>query len=110
MLASGPLDDEAAARLSAQLLTLDAEGEGPVRLELQNFRSDLPAALTVMGILDVMHAPVHGCVSGEISGPAWASSRPARAGSVTRTPSSPWPSQGSKWAGPSPPSPRASSR
>ena len=70
VLASGPLDDEAAARLSAQLLTLDAEGEGPVRLELQNFRSDLPAALTVMGILDVMHAPVHGCVSGEISGPA----------------------------------------
>ncbi len=70
VLASGLLDDEAAARLSAQLLTLDAEGEGPVRLELQNFRSDLPAALTVMGILDVMHAPVHGCVSGEISGPA----------------------------------------
>ena len=53
-VASGPLDDEAAARLSAQLLTLDAEGEGPVRLELQNFRSDLPAALTVMGILDVL--------------------------------------------------------
>jgi ATP-dependent Clp protease protease subunit len=70
VLASGPLDDEAAARLSAQLLTLDAEGEGPVRLELQNFRSELPAALTVMGILDVLRVPVHGCVSGEISGSA----------------------------------------
>jgi ATP-dependent Clp protease, protease subunit len=70
VLATGVLDDEAAARISAQLLTLDAEGEGPVRMELQNFRSGLPAALTVMGILDVLRVTVHGCVSGEISGPA----------------------------------------
>jgi ATP-dependent Clp protease protease subunit len=70
VLATGQLDDEAAARLSAQLLTLDAEGDEPVRLELQNVRSDLPAALTVMGILEVMRVPVHACVSGEISGPA----------------------------------------
>jgi ATP-dependent Clp protease, protease subunit len=70
VLATGLLDDEAAARISAQLLTLDAEGEEPLRLELQNLRSDLPAALTVMGILDVLRVTVHGCVSGEISGPA----------------------------------------
>jgi ATP-dependent Clp protease, protease subunit len=70
VLASGPLDDDAAARLSAQLLTLDAESGEPIRLELQNVRADLSAALTVMGILDVMRAPVHACVSGEISGPA----------------------------------------
>jgi ATP-dependent Clp protease, protease subunit len=70
VLASGILDDDAAARLSAQLLTLDAEGNGPIRLELQNLRAELPAALTVMGVLDVLHAPVHGCVSGEITGPA----------------------------------------
>lgn len=70
VLASGMLDDEAAARLSAQLLTLDAEGGEPIRLELQNLRSELAAALTVMGILDVLRVPVHGCVSGEISGPA----------------------------------------
>lgn len=70
LLASGILDDDAAARFSAQLLTLDAEGDGPIRLELQNLRAELPAALTVMGILDVLRVPVHGCVSGEISGPA----------------------------------------
>ena len=70
VLASGILDDEAAARLSAQLLTLDAEADGPIRMELQNLRAELPAALTVMGILDVLRVPVHGCVSGEISGPA----------------------------------------
>jgi ATP-dependent Clp protease, protease subunit len=70
VLASGLLDDEAAARLSAQLLTLDAEGDKPIRLELQNLRAELAAALTVMGILDVLRVRVHGCVSGEISGPA----------------------------------------
>ncbi len=76
VLASGVLDDDAAARLSAQLLTLDAEtadtGDGfkPIRLELQNLRAELPATLTVMGILDVLRVPVHACVSGEISGPA----------------------------------------
>ena len=70
VLASGLLDDDAAARLSAQLLTLDAEGDQPIRLELQNLRAELPAALTVMGILDVLRVPAHGCVSGEISGPA----------------------------------------
>jgi len=70
VLASGTLDDEAAARLSAQLLTLDAEGDQPIRLELQNLRAELAAALTVMGILDVLRVPVHACVSGEIGGPA----------------------------------------
>ena len=70
VLASGLLDDDAAARLSAQLLTLDAEQKDPIRLELQNLRADLSAVLTVMGILDVLRVPVHACVSGEINGPA----------------------------------------
>jgi ATP-dependent Clp protease protease subunit len=69
VLASGILDDDAAARFSAQLLTLDAEGDKPIRLELQNLRAELPAALTVMGILDVLRVPAHACVSGELSGP-----------------------------------------
>ena len=70
VLASGFLDDDAAATLSAQLLTLDAEKKAPIRLELQNLRAELSAALTVMGVLDVLRVPVHACVSGEISGPA----------------------------------------
>ena len=70
VLASGFLDDDAAARLSAQLLTLDAEQKEPIRLELQNLRAELSAVLTVMGILDVLRVPVHACVSGEINGPA----------------------------------------
>ena len=70
IMATGMLDDDAATRLSAQFLTLDAEGDEPIRLELQNVRAELSAALTVMGILDVMRAPVHACVSVEINGPA----------------------------------------
>lgn len=70
VMASGVLDEEAATRLSAQLLTLDAEGDEPIRLELQNLRGDLPATLAVMGVLDVVHVPVHAQVSGELRGPA----------------------------------------
>jgi ATP-dependent Clp protease protease subunit len=70
VLASGVLDEQAATRLSAQLLTLDAEGDGPIRLELQNLQSDLPAALTLVGVLDVVRAEIQAFASGETSGPA----------------------------------------
>lgn len=70
VLASGLLDGPAASVLSAQLLTLDAEGDGPVRLELQGLDAELPAALTIMGVLDVLRVPVTGYVAGQVSGPA----------------------------------------
>jgi ATP-dependent Clp protease, protease subunit len=70
VMATGLLDDAAATRLSAQLLALDAEGDEPIRLELQNLRADLPAALAVMGVLDVIQAPVHAHAGGEIHGAA----------------------------------------
>jgi ATP-dependent Clp protease, protease subunit len=70
VLASGMLDSDAATRLSAQLLTLDAEGIGPIRLELQNLRAELPAALTLMGVLDVVRVEVRAFASGETAGAA----------------------------------------
>lgn len=70
VMASGKLDGEAATRLCAQLLTLDAEGEAPIRLEIQGLDAELPAALTVMGVLDVLRVPVHAQAGGRISGPA----------------------------------------
>ena len=70
VLASGVLDEAAATRLSAQLLTLDAEGDGPIRLELQNLQAELPAALTLMGVLDVVRAEIQAFASGETAGPA----------------------------------------
>jgi ATP-dependent Clp protease protease subunit len=69
VMASGGLDGEAATRLCAQLLTLDAEGEGPIRLELHNLDADLPAALTVMGVLDTLRVPVTAYAGGRTSGP-----------------------------------------
>jgi ATP-dependent Clp protease, protease subunit len=70
VMAHGRLDGEAATGLSAQLLTLDAESMQPIRLELQGLEADLPAALSLMGVLDVVRAPVSAYVSGRISGPA----------------------------------------
>jgi ATP-dependent Clp protease, protease subunit len=70
VLAHGELDDEAATSLCAQLLTLDAEDYAPIRLEVQGLTAGLAAALTVMGVLDVLRVPVQACASGQISGPA----------------------------------------
>jgi ATP-dependent Clp protease, protease subunit len=70
VLAHGQLDDEAATSLCAQLLTLDAERNEPIRLEVQGLTAELAAALTVMGILDVLRVPVRAYASGQISGPA----------------------------------------
>jgi len=69
VMAHGCLDGEAATRLCAQLLTLDAEGEGPIRLELHSLDADLPAALTVMGVLDTLRVPVTAYTGGRTSGP-----------------------------------------
>ncbi len=70
VMAHGHLDDEAATRLCAQLLTLDAEGDGPIRFELQNLGADLTAALTVMGVLDVVGVPVEARAAGRMNGAA----------------------------------------
>lgn len=70
VMAHGKLDGDAATRLCAQLLTLDAEGDDPVRLELHGLDSELPAALTVIGVLDVLGVPVHAFAGGQVSGPA----------------------------------------
>lgn len=70
VMAHGHLDGDAATRLAAQLLTLDADGTAPIRLEMQNLTAGLPAALSVMGILDVVRGPVTGYASGRTEGPA----------------------------------------
>jgi ATP-dependent Clp protease, protease subunit len=70
VMAHGHLDDEAATRLCAQLLTLDAEGDGPIRFELQNLGAELTAVLTVMGVLDVVGVPVQARAAGQITGAA----------------------------------------
>jgi ATP-dependent Clp protease, protease subunit len=70
VLAHGDLDDEAATSLCAQLLTLDAERNEPIRLEVQGLTAELAAALTVMGVIDVLRVRVRAYASGQIAGPA----------------------------------------
>jgi ATP-dependent Clp protease, protease subunit len=70
VLAHGELDDEAATSLCAQLLTLDAERNEPIRLEVQGLSAELAAALTVMGVLDVLRVPVRAYAGGQVVGPA----------------------------------------
>lgn len=70
VMAHGWLDNAAATPLSAQLLTLDAEGTQPIRLEMQSLDAELAAALSVMGVLDALRAPVSAYVGGRIRGPA----------------------------------------
>jgi ATP-dependent Clp protease protease subunit len=70
VMAHGWLDNEAATRLCAQLLALDAEGTQPIRLELQSLDAELDAALSVMGVLDALRVPVSAYVAGRIRGPA----------------------------------------
>jgi ATP-dependent Clp protease, protease subunit len=70
VLAHGELDDEAATSLCAQLLTLDAERNEPIRLEIQGLTAELGAALTVIGVLDVLRVPVRAYAGGQVSGPA----------------------------------------
>jgi len=70
VIAHGLLGDESATQLCAQFLTLDAEGDAAIRLELHGLDSELPAALTVMGVLDIVGVPVHAYAGGQISGPA----------------------------------------
>ena len=70
VMAQGRLDDEAATRLCAQLLTLDAEAAEPIRLELQGLDAELPAALTVIGVLETLRVPVLAGVAGRLTGAA----------------------------------------
>jgi len=70
VLVHGELDDAAATSLCAQLLTLDAERNEPIRLEVQGLSAELAAALTVMGVLDVLRVPVRACAGGQVGGPA----------------------------------------
>jgi len=70
VVANGRLDEEAATRLCAQLMTLDAEASQPIRLEVQSLDAELSAALTVMGVLDVLRAPVSAYASVRVTGPA----------------------------------------
>ncbi|MFC0530674.1 ATP-dependent Clp protease proteolytic subunit [Phytohabitans kaempferiae] len=67
---SGRLDDDAATRAAAALMTLDALGADPVRLQLATPDGDLAAAFGLIDVIDTMGAPVHAVVTSLAGGAA----------------------------------------
>jgi ATP-dependent Clp protease, protease subunit len=66
----GALDDTMATRVSAELMTLDAEGDGPVTLRIDSADGSVALALTVMDVIELLGVPVRALGMGQVGGPA----------------------------------------
>ena len=64
VLLHGPLDDLSVTRVSAELMTLDAEGDEPVTLRVDCGEAGLAPALTLMDVIELMGVPGAGAVPG----------------------------------------------
>lgn len=70
VLLSGHLDDDAAQRAAAEVMLLDAEGTGPVRVLLSCPDADLGAALVLAETVTLTRVPVEVVARGAVGGPA----------------------------------------
>ena len=70
MLLSGRLDEAAAARAAAALLSLDAAGEDPIELHVASPDGTLEAAFALIDTLGALRAPVRALCRGRIGTPA----------------------------------------
>ena len=70
VLCRGVLDDALAGRVAAQLMTLDALGDGAVELQLDSERASLEAAWTVLDVIDLLGVPVNVVCAGRVEGAA----------------------------------------
>jgi ATP-dependent Clp protease protease subunit len=66
----GVLDDTTATRVSAELMTLDAEGDGPVTLRIDSGEGSVALALTLMDVIELLGVPVRALCMGQVGGPA----------------------------------------
>jgi len=64
----GNIDRDAATRLTAQLLALDATSQRPVRLQFDTRSADLTAALLLADTLELLRVSSYGLVIGEVGG------------------------------------------
>jgi ATP-dependent Clp protease, protease subunit len=67
---NGIVDGEAAARISAELMTLDAMGTDPVDVYIDSADGTLDAALILIDTLDLMRAETRTYALGTAAGPA----------------------------------------
>jgi ATP-dependent Clp protease, protease subunit len=66
VLLHGPLDDLSVARVTAELMTLDAEGDEPVTLRVDSGEGSLALALTLMDVIELLGVPVHAVCLGQV--------------------------------------------
>lgn len=66
----GPLEDDTAARLSTELMTLDATGDSAVTLQLDSPGGPLGAAMTVVDVITLLGVPVTVMCMGRVEGSA----------------------------------------
>ena len=66
VLLHGPLDDLSVTRVSAELMTLDAEGDEPVTLRVDCGEAGLAPALTLMDVIELMGVPVRALCLGQV--------------------------------------------
>jgi ATP-dependent Clp protease protease subunit len=70
VLLHGPLDDSVATRVSAELMTLDAEGDAAVSLRIDSAEGNVALALTLMDVIELLGVPVRALCLGQVGGPA----------------------------------------
>ena len=70
VLVTGPLDDDAAAKAAAALLTLDASGNQPIEFHLDSPDGALGAAFVLMDAADTLRSELHVLCRGQVGGPA----------------------------------------
>jgi ATP-dependent Clp protease protease subunit len=66
----GPLDDAGAGDVAAALMTLDADGDGPIELRLDSPGGSAGAALALMDVIDLIGVTVRGWCTGQVAGAA----------------------------------------
>jgi ATP-dependent Clp protease protease subunit len=64
------LDDACATEVAAQLMALDATGDGPVQLIVASSGGPLHLALSLVDTMDLLGAPVHVTCLGRVEGAA----------------------------------------
>jgi ATP-dependent Clp protease protease subunit len=70
VLVTGRLDDDAAARTAAALLTLDAGGNRPIELHLDSSGGALGAAFVLVDTADTLRSELQVLCRGQVGGPA----------------------------------------
>jgi ATP-dependent Clp protease, protease subunit len=66
VLLHGPLDDLSVTRVSAELMTLDADGDDPVTLRIDCREAALASSLTLMDVIELMGVPVRALCLGQV--------------------------------------------